>query len=41
MIGAGKAGELRDVLVTKKRNVAFQDLTFVLFFSWPGEQGRS
>jgi hypothetical protein len=30
MIGPGKIGELRDVLVTEKQNVAFQDLTLIL-----------
>ena len=35
MIGAGKVGELRDVLVTEKQNVAFQDLTLVPTFAIP------
>jgi hypothetical protein len=29
MIGAGKVGALKDVLLTKKQNVVFQDLTLV------------
>jgi hypothetical protein len=30
MIGAGKVGALREVLVIEKQNMAFQDLTLVL-----------